>query len=285
LISGSHSSWILIFLIDFSSIDLEVRRISTSLDKKQQTSTPQPNNSASADTEARRKAVIAAAEAREKAHKVKSRPIKLVTKTTLARQLQQQKSLPESTKEPLSEASKQAAQAAKQSEAQVAAQLGYNPYVTSRATAGQARNATTAVQHGSLSSQSGGDHLPDVAPPRQPTVLAADEEPSVEFQQAHAAVLSANGDAKSSLTIMKKLLTNAATKGQTPGEDAAKFRKVRLANAKIRAAIVDVEGAIELMLACGFSLEEQDGESVLIYPADFPGPDWLPVALKQMEAK
>lgn len=263
---------------------MEVRRISTSHDKQQQTSTPQPSNSKSADAEARRKAVIAAAEAREKAHKIKSRPIKLVTKSTLARQLNQQESLPESTKEPLSEASKQASLAAKQSEAQVAAQLGYNPYVTSRATAGQARNATTAVQHGSLSSQSGVDHLPGVAPPRQPTV-AADEEPSVEFQQAHTTVLSVNGDAKSSLTIMKKLLTNATTKGQTPGEDAAKFRKVRLANAKIKAAIVDVEGAIELMLACGFSLEEQDGESVLIYPADFPGPDWLPAALKLMEAK
>jgi hypothetical protein len=274
---------------------LEIRRISTSLDKDQPTSTPQPSNSQSADAEARRKAVIAAAEAREKAHKKKSRPIKPITKTTLARQQQrQQESLPESSKEPLSEASKQAAQAAKQSEAQVAAQLGYNPYEMSRATAGQARNATTAVHHGSLSSSqsqsgSGGDHLPAVAPPRQPTTVleAHEEEPSVEFQEAHAAVRSANNgeDAKSSLTIMTKLLTNATTKGQTPGEDAVKFRKVRLANAKIKAAIVDVEGAIELMLACGFSLEEQEGESVLIYPADFPGPDWLPVALKQMEAK
>jgi hypothetical protein len=48
-----------------------------------------------------------------------------------------------------------------------------------------------------------------------------------------------------------------------------------LANPKIKAAIVDVQGAVELLLSTGFELEKQEGESVLIYPADCPGPDWL----------
>jgi hypothetical protein len=84
-------------------------------------------------------------------------------------------------------------------------------------------------------------------------------------------------------SILKKLLLNATTKGQTPGEDAAKFPKVRSANPKIKAAIVNVQGAVELLLSTGFELEEQEGESVLIYPADCPGPDWLEAALQQLE--
>merc|ERR1712232_1091771 len=127
------------------------------------------------------------------------------------------------------------------------------------------------------------DHnLPSVAPLRDAVAAVDDGEHELlplEFQQARATMISSTStDAvKSSLNIIKKLLTNATTKGQKPGEDAAKFRKVRLANPKIKAAIVDVEGAVECMLACGFILEEQDGESVLVYPADTPGPDWLPV--------
>jgi hypothetical protein len=266
--------------------------MSTSLDKKADSTIS--NQTKSADVEARRKAVIAAAEAREKAHKVRSKPVHRVTKTTLARQQQQQQQ--QNNQEPLSEISRQAAQAAKHGEAQVAAQLGYNPYEPSRATAGQARSATTAVQHGSLNTSNaaaaaaggagggGGVSLPSVAPPRNPTTKAEESMPtSVEFQEAYTTLFSTNSDIKASVTIMKKLLVNATTKGQSPGDDAAKFRKVRLANAKIKAAIVDVTGAVEVMMACGFVLDEQDGESVLLYPADTPGPDWLPTALKRLE--
>ena len=87
---------------------MEVRRISTSLNRA----------AASADAESRRKAVIAAAEAREKKHKAKSKPIKQVTKTTLARQKEQEESLLSKetlSEEPLSDESKKAAQAAKKS--------------------------------------------------------------------------------------------------------------------------------------------------------------------------
>ncbi|CAJ1968187.1 unnamed protein product [Cylindrotheca closterium] len=280
---------------DQRPIELEVRRISTSLEKKQ-AAARSSGAGKSADAEARRKAVIAAAEAREKAHKIKSKPMKQVTKSTLAKQqqiLEQQQleqQLNPSSQEPKSEASRLAAEAAKQNEAQVAAQLGYNPYEISRSTAGQARNATTAVQHGTMNAGTAGDHLPSVAPPRDATTAAADddndEELPLEFQQAKATMVSATADQavlSSSLNIMKKLLINATTKGQKPGEDSAKFRKVRLANPKIKAALVDVEGAVELMMVCGFTLQEQEGESVLLYPADTSGPDWLSAALKQLD--
>ena len=112
-----------------------------------------------------------------------------------------------------------------------------------------------------------------------------DESVPVDVQEALATLLSANDAsvASNSCGIMKKLLVNATTKGQTPNEDAAKFRKVRLANAKIKAALVDVEGAMDLMLLAGFALEEQEGESVLVFPADYAGPDWLPNALSQLD--
>jgi hypothetical protein len=118
------------------------------------------------------------------------------------------------------------------------------------------------------------------------TAKLLDVDFSPHFEDAYTTMVSANNEAsvvKSSCGIMRKLLLNATTKGQTPGEDAAKFRKVRLANPKIKAAIVDVQGAVKFLLSTGFELEEQEGEYVLIYPADCPGPDWLEAALQQLE--
>jgi len=251
--------------------------------------------SRSADAEARRRAMVAAAEARDKAHKAKSKPLKHVTKTTLKLQQQNQEqngpSGSEASDVPLSEASRIAAARAKDDEAQLTAQLGYNPFEAAKSTAGQARNATTTVQHGNISSSSAaGDHLPTVAPPQDPTSAAVDDDEVVlpsEFEEALTILASTPGQAaaKNSLTIMGKLIVNATTKGQQPGEDGAKFRKVRLANAKIKAAIVDVSGAIDVMLAVGFSLEEtEEGESCLLFPSDYAGPEWLPAALKKLEA-
>lgn len=273
----------------FLSLELEIRRIETKSAK------PVAAVKKSAEADHRRQAVIAAAEAREKAHKAKTKPIKTVTKTTLARekQLQQEAAAAANSTtsqqiEPQSEEAKRAAAAAKQSEAQLAQQLGYNPYEPSRATAGQARNATTAVTHGSISAAGGADNsLPAVAPPRDVMESTGGEhELPIEVEEAFATMLSANAVDKvqSTCGIMKTLLLNATTKGQAPGEDSAKFRKVRLANAKIKAALVDVEGAMEIMMATGFILQEQVGESVLIFPADFAGPDWLPAALRQLES-
>lgn len=238
--------------------------------------------------------------------------MKQITKSTLAKQqhdLQQKLEANAAlSDEPMSEQAKQAAAAAKQLELQHAQELGYNPYETARATAGQARNATTAVQHGTIRADGAADHLrtthnttaagqqgniPAVAPPPNALLQAAetgDMEIPVECQEALATLLSSSSSVNvaSTCSIMKKLLVNATTKGQSNEdvEAASKFRKVRLANPKIKAALIDnVQGTgLEVMMAAGFVLQEQEGESVLIFPHGFAGPPWLPVLLTQLES-
>ena len=108
--------------------------------------------------------------------------------------------------------------------------------------------------------------------------------------------MTSAADAPGSLSTIHKLVLNAATKGQQlDNPDSAKFRRVRLANPKISAAVVDPPGALDLMLSCGFVLTEIDddddggggtNESVLVFPAlsSEPLPAWLPEAIKRMEA-
>jgi len=249
-----------------------------------------------ADGEERRRAMIAAAEAREKKNKSKNKTIKHVTKTTLLKQQQQQQQQAEAASaEPMTEASRRAAEAAKRGEAHLAAELGYNPYEAIKKTAGQARAATTTVQHGAISAPGGGGaSLPNVAPPSNPTTEATDDDqddpqfPYHEFEEALATIVSSDnpGAAKAGLKISKKLISNATTKGQQPGDDASKFRRVRLANPKIKAAIVDVPGNLPLMLSVGFELHPDDAnpdESLLVFPPAFKGPSWLSRGLRAME--
>ena len=233
----------------------------------------QSSDSQSADALARKQAVIAAAEKREKAAKsILNQKVKRVapppSSTTTTTPV-------EYTDEPQSEASRQAIAAAKTGEAKLAAELGYNPYETNKGTAGQARTATSTVQHGAMGTS--GDELPKVAPPKEVTSAAKDPV-SPEFEQAWETTVTSNDHETvvSSLSILVKLLTNATTKTEE------KFRKVRLGNAKIRAAVVDVEGALDLMLSCGFQLHEdaESGESVLVYTS---GPDFVPTVVKRME--
>lgn len=249
----------------------------------------------------RKQAMIAAADAREKAHKAKTKPVRAVTKTTLQRERQkeelrkqkeQQQQEESNTAE--SEHAKEARQAAKRDEAALAAQLGYNPYEPARATAGQARNATTTTQHGAFQA----DHADDAVPPsnNNPTTSAASsaedllEQTSPEFKEAYTTTVSTTIDAaqvKTSFGICRKLVANATspTKGQNMQDEeaASKFRRVRLANPKIKQVIVDVQGAVEIMMTFGFELVEQDGESLLVYPQGYGGPEWLAAALQQME--
>jgi hypothetical protein len=84
---------------------------------------------------------------------------------------------------------------------------------------------------------------------------------------------------------MRKLIINATTKGQADGEESAKFRRVRLTNPKIKEVITDVQGALELMMAVGFVLSEneEDGETYLVYPMDVGVPDWLSGGLDRIE--
>jgi len=202
---------------------------------------------------------------------------------------------------PMSEEARRAVEAAKSGEGRLAAQLGYNPYETNKATAGQARTATVAMTHGSVGGGGGtpaaapptssNQLIPTVAPPREPTTPANnDSGPTIpvspQFHEAFEVLVTSNQQetVKNSLGIMRKLMVNATTKGQNVGDpNAAKFRKVRLTNAKIQAAITNVHGALDIMMSIGFQLAEEGGESYLVYPAPFAGPKWLSTALKQME--
>jgi len=246
--------------------------------------------------EERRKAMIAAAEAREKAHKSKSKTMKHVTKTTLLKQQGAVEDVNNFTSEdlaPQTEASRAAMEAAKRDERNLANELGYNPYESAKSTAGQARNATVTTQHGEISGGGGGGGAitnPTSAVAQEATTRQqADHELPEDFEEALVTIIS-HGDAAASrngLKIARTLITNATTKGQNPidAEGSAKFRKVRLENAKIKKAIVDVPGNIQLMLSVGFQLVECDenNESLLMFPPSYEGPVWLPTAIRKME--
>jgi hypothetical protein len=289
----------------------------------------------SADAEVRRQAMIAAAIARERAHKDKTKTIKYVTKTTLDKQKQvhpmhnQQQhhnnNNNTANNQSMSEASRMAAAAAKQDEAALAEQLGYNPYQTAKASAGQARNATTTVQHGNITalpssvddqySLSRSTPIPATTPASTistttttTTTTSKASDLPIDVEEALATVLSNNNPA--AVSILSKLIVNATTKGQDVHneETAAKFRKVRLANPKIKAAVVDVSGALDLMMAVGFQLmtmeedynnnninnnnstnkgggddDDDDGkESCLVFPPSYDIPDWLELVLQRM---
>lgn len=277
----------------------EVRRVETKASKGGSTGGASGSNNTSAEAYARKQAMIAAAEKREKAAKARMKPLPKASKdlptlrSTADRHREEAErlaKLSEQDPENYSEASKKAAAAAKEQEAKLAAELGYNPYETSKATAGQARKATVANTHGSMSSggDSNTDSIPTTAPP--PELPAASEKEDInlspDFQHAFEVCVTSNDSeaVKSSFGILRKLITNATTKGQQADEAAAqKFRKVRLANAKIKAAIVDVEGALDLMMSVGFQLGEEDGESVLTFPYGFKGENWLSEGLSDME--
>ncbi|GFR46734.1 hypothetical protein Agub_g8357 [Astrephomene gubernaculifera] len=62
--------------------------------------------------------------------------------------------------------------------------------------------------------------------------------------------------------MIHKLVYNCAVQ---PKEE--KFRKVRLANPKVKAVLGDAVGAVDAMTALGWSLEEADGEPILLIPS------------------
>ena len=156
-----------------------------------------------------------------------------------------------------------------------------------------------------------------VRPPTDPTTLVDDEQnkagsraaqPPAAFEHAfETAVTSGSADhaaVVASFAILRKLIVNATTKGQQQQQDddgsaensssnnnnAEKFRRVRLTNPKIKAAVVDVEGALDIMMSVGFELTDNpdDGESYLVYPGPSAGgvgrvEKWLPTALERLE--
>jgi hypothetical protein len=269
-----------------------------------------------ADAEARRLAVIAAAEARDRQNKESKKPIRKagveLTKEQREKiQMQREKRLAGEmmngdktlTKEPLSEEAKKAVQDAKMQEAAHAAELGYNPYETMRGTGKQASSAVTTLHHGSLKSHQGDKDNDDDG--KNGNIM---ESIDPVFDEAFAILVSnihndpsqtRSMSVKKSLRVMRKLIQNATVDGQTLDK-----KRVRLSNPNphIEAAIHNVNGALDLMMSVGFVIMEQEEEgkkgtegavnvgvsssvteTFLIYPTDVVKPLWLSKALKQME--
>ena len=132
-------------------------------------------SSTRADADARRQAVIAAAEQRNSQHKAKTKPIpkfkggKVPTSDASnltpeeIQKIENQKlqniqnNLKNMSNEPKSEEAKKAIEAAKQDEIKHMNSLGYNPYEVRKVTAGQASSASISMTHGAMTASDVGN--------------------------------------------------------------------------------------------------------------------------------
>ncbi|KAL7540699.1 hypothetical protein ACHAWF_006758 [Thalassiosira exigua] len=257
----------------------------------------------SVDSYARKQAVVAAAEAREAKHKATQKPIPKTGKR-LDKPKQEKVYHHDQTVE--SEETRRAIIAAKRAEEEDAKNLGYNPYEAKAMTGGQARTATVAMTAGEMKAQNASSKMTGtgenktelsspgkVNKPKDPTAESRKppgHPPSPVFEEAFSIVVTGNADNAAvlkSLKIMRTLITNATTKGQQGSDEtSSKFRRVRLSNPKIKEAITDTQGALELMMSVGFVLSEhdEDGETYLVFPPGDEGPVWLGSALEMMES-
>ncbi|KAK9807789.1 hypothetical protein WJX72_009448 [[Myrmecia] bisecta] len=107
-------------------------------------------------------------------------------------------------------------------------------------------------------------HTSAGATPPEPGSMTGAEDP--QLQQAVATLLS-NPDSAGSVSLLAKLLRNIQASPSEP-----KFRRLRLGNEKIHDAVVETEGGMELIQACGFviSFDEVDGqtEGFAVLPED-----------------
>ena len=329
----------------------EIRRIvaPSTTSKKGSTSNINASTQLSAEAFARKQAMIAAAEKREKDHQKKynsntnsnkssstAKPaLKQILSTADKNRLEQERQQRVLEQQLSSENNhSEFVQRAKDLEQQTASQLGYNPYVTQSVSAGLARNVVTAAtttHGGTIQNTTSTNNTAPISSPNTPSpgnvasppsLPAAAERttttnraqqqqllrPSIEFQQAFEMTVTSTPDHTAvinSITILRKLIINATTKGQSSNDD--KFRKIRfMTNPKIRSAVTDIPGAIDLLLSIGFQIHEDHdsiiimddndhddttmtnqnnstNESVLLYPPATPGPAWLPTALQLME--
>ncbi len=268
-----------------------------------------------ADTYAKRQAVIAAAEARDKTNKQKKKPISKFKELSMEEKdkIEQQKLENERrnasiSHEPKTEEARAAVRLAKNDEVKHVEKLGYNPYEAARSTGKQGANATVAVKHGNiqgnegasgtLSSDSSGGNTNKPKPSNSTSTTTSKSTSSLpnpnelkpineEFDEAFLTLILHNESNPSeklakSLRIMKKLILNAITEGQT--DDKKRMVRISNPNKLIQAAINDLDGAIQLMLSVGFTIgEQEDSETYLIFPPGNTGPDWLSDALDRME--
>jgi hypothetical protein len=261
----------------------EVRRVASSA----ASSAARPVSGRSAADDVRRQAVIAAAEKRNQKNKSKPTskskkdlPVILSTKEYRQREEEMRNKKVSGADPPLSEEAQRAIALAKKGEMADAANLGYNPYETARMTAGQAKVATNVALHGAMENSTRDGHAaPPPAPAPEPPTMTPTfvSEP---FETTLTSLLSGNAPttARKSIGIMNKLISNAVTKGSTDD----KFLRVRLSNAKIKAALVDVQFAVDLMLLFGFVLYEEGEETFLVYQ-EHEAPHWTLEGLKRLE--
>ena len=218
----------------------------------------------SADAFVKRQAMIAAAEERNK----KNKPKTVMKQKDHGKEYFKPKGVENVTitsSEPMSEQSKKAVEAAKASEAMDVQNLGYNPYETVTTGAGRAKKTVVDVVHGEINNAETDTAVP--IPTTQNTIsppIAIEPPSSIHelFDATFSTYLSSNNNKTSSLSILTKLITNALTKRED------KFRRVRLSNPKISSNIVDVQGAMDIMMVFGFVLLEEDGETWLVYNCD-----------------
>lgn len=99
------------------------------------------------------------------------------------------------------------------------------------------------------------------------------------------------------LELLIKIIGNAVTKGQQPGEEGQKYRRVRVSNRRLQKC--NIEGAFDVLLATGFFVREDfDGEKWLTFPLipnnkdvivdeddNAENHDWVPSALDALQAQ
>ncbi len=249
----------------------------------------------SLDANARKQAVIAAAEAREAKHKATQKPIPKTEKKMEDREIKNRQQGYEHDPVIDSEETRRAVAAVKLAEKEDAVKLGYNPYEAKAMTSGQARTATVAMVKGGINAENapskiiGSGETPSpgrIKKPNDPTAA----EPSPEFEHAFSILVTSNSDHSAvlkSLSTMRTLISNATTKGQQGNDEtSAKYRRVRLTNTKIIEAITNMHGALELMMSVGFVLSEneEDGETYLVYPPGEKEAAWVESALEMIDS-
>eukprot|EP00956_Cyclotella_meneghiniana_P005626 scaffold7237_cov72-Cyclotella_meneghiniana.AAC.9 len=253
--------------------------------RRMESTTLRDNGGGSADAMHRKQAMIAAAEAREAKNKALIKPVPKI------KEVDRLKSRDSSGVNRVNEyvesnnaQTKQAVEAIKAVE-----QVDSEIYQSKAMNSGQARTRTIAMAAGDINVDNAPSKLKgEAAAATGPTLNDSTIEIPQEFDHAYSVLITSSSDqalTQKSLATMRKLITNAITKGQQDGEDAMKFRRVRLSNPKIKEVITDVQGALELMMAVGFILSEneEDGETYLVYPPDMGRSEWLGKALEQME--
>ena len=255
-----------------------------------------------ADVEAKRQAVIAAAEARDKSNKIKKKPIsksKDLTAEEKKKIEEQREALAKKNETymsntPLSAEAQKAVELAKKDEQKHVEKLGYNPYETMKGTGTQASTAVTNINHGSIQSskaesmKSSSSHGPSASvSPVPSSSTSAFQQQSIhpEFDHAFTTIITTQTDQatiQKSLRIMRKLIQNAIQPNQSLDK-----KKVRISNPNkhIDAAINQMHGAVDIMMSVGFVLldHEEDGETYLMFTSD-EVEGWVPKALEQMEA-